>query len=213
MFVMEGNNERKINWKNHIGIIVMFAMIVCALVVVMIPEREKDVVKEMEYSSVDKICELATLRCYYHNVAEDEKQPDGLFKYGLFQFGYKKMWIEYTGIIEVGIEFSEVDISEPVDNVVTIYVPEAKVLEANADINSIGEIISDTGVFTKITAEDQANMFAMAQMSMQEGASNDASILKQAHDNAKNLLREYVINLGKQFGMEITVEWSDVPLD
>ena len=37
---------------------------------------------------------MSTLRCYYHNVAELKKNPDGLFQYGWFKYGYKKLWIE-----------------------------------------------------------------------------------------------------------------------
>lgn len=199
--------------KKHISIIIMLVLFLAAIIIIKLPQKENDISNEIEYSSVDRICELATLRCYYHNVAEDEIQPDGLFKYGLFKFGYKKMWLEYDGVIDVGIEFSEVDISPPVDNVVTIYVPEAKILDPDADIKSVGELISDKGKFTAITAEDQANMFAMAQESMKESAAKDSNILYQAHENAKKLLKEYVISLGKEMGLDLTVKWSDVPLD
>ena len=209
--------EKGVIYNNYIkkyrGILIMLVLFFIAIVIMILPQKKMEVANEIEYSSVDRICELATLRCFYHNVAEDEIQPDGLFKYGLFKFGYKKMWLEYDGIIDVGIEFSEVDISKPVDNVVTIYVPEAKILDPDADIKSVGELISDRGKFTAITAADQADMFAMAQTSMKESAAEDSSILYQAHENAKKLLKEYVINLGKEMGLDITVKWSDEPLD
>lgn len=45
----------------------------------------------VDFSGINKICELSTLRCYYHNVAELKKNPDGLFQYGWFKYGYKKL--------------------------------------------------------------------------------------------------------------------------
>ena len=47
-----------------------------------------------DFSGVKTICELSTLRCYYHNVAELKKDPDGLFQYGWFRYGFKKLWME-----------------------------------------------------------------------------------------------------------------------
>ena len=107
---------------------------------------------------------MATLKCFYHNVAEYEKQPDGLFQYGLFQYGYKKMWMEYDGVIIMGIDASKVKINGPDENnVVQIYVPEARVMNAEPDQDTMGEPIVDTGVFTKITIEEEAKALTDAQ--------------------------------------------------
>lgn len=176
--------------------------------ILLLPEKENETIHEIEYSSADRICKLATLKCYYHNVAEEEIQADWWF-----QIGYKKMWLEYDGIVEVGVDFAEVEISKPVDGIVTIYIPEAKVLSAYVESSSMNKMISDTGIFTTITAEDQANVLAMAQMSMKEAATNDKNILEQAHDNTKMLLKEYIISLGEQAGMQLAVEWSNKPLN
>lgn len=163
-----------------------------------------------EFSAVNKICELATLRCYYHDVAEYEKQPDGLFQYGLFKYGYKKFWIEYDGIIEIGIDAGRVRVNAPdKDGVVRIYVPEAQILNINADPDSMGEVISETGKFTQITAAEKAEAFARAQESMKIHAQNDSSLLTQARHNAKELLRRYVINVGQGIGRDFTVEWLE----
>jgi hypothetical protein len=162
------------------------------------------------FSAVDKICELATLRCYYHDVAEYEKQPDGLFQYGLFQYGYKKFWIEYDGVVEIGIDVNEVLVQQPDKNgVVKIYIPEARILSVDADPYSMSDPIADTGVFTTITSEDKAEAFSAAQTAMRENAETDSRILLQAYNNAKELLKQYVIRVGEQTGEQYTVEWLD----
>ena len=54
-----------------------------------------------DFSSIKSVCELSTLKCYYHNVATYEKNAHGLLK--VFGSGYKKIWIEYSGIVNLGI--------------------------------------------------------------------------------------------------------------
>lgn len=163
-----------------------------------------------EYSSVQSLCELSTLKAYYHNVVECEKSPSGIFKYGFFKVGYKKMWIEYEGYANVGIDASEVKISEPDSgNNIKIYVPEAKVLDTDADIDSIEDPILETGLFTSITLEEKAQAYSVAQTNMREEASADTFILSQARENGKEVLKQYVINLGRQIGKEYTVTFSE----
>lgn len=176
--------------------------------------QKKEVSNKAEFSAVNKVCELATLRCYYHDVAEYEKQPDGLFKYGLFQYGYKKFWIEYDGIVEIGIDVGQVQVNEPDENgAVKIYVPKAEILNINADPESMSEVVADTGKFTEITALEKADAFSEAQTTMKSNAENDSSILTQAHNNAKELLKQYVVNVGEQMGQHYTVEWISEPID
>ncbi|MCI6711347.1 MAG: DUF4230 domain-containing protein [Anaerovoracaceae bacterium] len=166
-----------------------------------------------DIASVDKICELATLKCYYHDVAEYEKQAEGLFKYRPFKYGYKKVWIEYDGIVDVGIDVSDVQINEPDrKGIVRIYVPDAKILSVSADKDTMSEPLADKGIFTKITAEDKNKAFADAQATMQKNAEADAGMLAQAKNNAKELLEQYVINVGEQTGKTYKVEWLEKPI-
>lgn len=58
-----------------------------------------------DFSGVTSVCELATLKCYYHNVAKAETEASGIFAKWL-KTGYKKIWTEYSGIIEYGIDIS-----------------------------------------------------------------------------------------------------------
>lgn len=170
--------------------------------------KKKEEKIQPEFSAVNQICELATLKCYYHDVAEYEKQPDGLLANLFFKYGYKKFWIEYDGIIEVGIDAGDVQVNEPdADGLVKIYVPEAKILNVDADLTSMKNPVSDTGIFTDITANEQSEAFSAAQAAMKDNAQNDTSILKQAHDNARELLKQYVIRVGEQMGQTFTVEW------
>lgn len=210
MSVLKENFSKKDTKKLLRNSAVTIIIVIVAVVIINIwPGQKKEEPHKAEFSDVNTICELATLRCYYHDVAEYEKQSDGLFKYG-----YKKSWIEYDGIVEIGIDVGKVQVDEPDENgVVKIYIPDAEILNINADADSMNESVSDTGIFTKITTTEKAEAFSEAQATMKNNAEADSSILLQAHDNAKKLLKQYVINIGEQIGQHYTVEWSDKPAD
>lgn len=210
-------NEDRNNDRKTYGSIVIINLIVVVFVSIIIlkyPDLEKKTEekteKKVEFSDVSKICELATLECYYHDVAEFQKDPDGLFKYGLFQYGAKRMWMEYNGIVRIGIDVGEVRVEEPTkDGIVNVYVPKAKILDINADKESISDPIEDNGMFTKVTADEKSQAFAAAQEKMKENAESDESILNQARNNAKEILKQYIVNVGKQMGQDYTVQWID----
>ena len=64
-------------------------------------------------------------------------------------------------------------------------------------------------MFTEITADEKAQAFSAAQSTMKENANSDTSLLNQARNNAKELLKRYVVNVGKQIGQNYTVEWLE----
>lgn len=162
-----------------------------------------------DFSSIKSVCELSTLKCYYHNVATYEKNAHGLLK--IFGSGYKKIWIEYSGIVNLGIDINKVDISEPdTNNVITIKIPDAEVQSTSLDKSTLSEPLTDKGVFTKITTEEKTEALSSAQQNMKETAQKDTSLLAQAKEHAKLILQGYINNLGEEFNEEYTIKWVDV---
>ena len=171
-------------------------------------KEEENIDFETEFSDRKTICELATLKSYYHNVAEYEEEASGIF--GFMGVGHKKFWIEYTGTLEAGIDASEVKISNPDENgVIKIYVPDARIMNASAENDSIKISAQETGIFTSIEGEDQAIAFSEAQKHMESSASSNTMLLNQAKERARQLLKEYVCNQGKLMGREYQIEWED----
>lgn len=165
--------------------------------------------KETDFSKIQSICEMATLKCYYHNVAKAETEASGLFKWT--GIGYKKIWIEYSGIVELGIDANKVSISKPdTDGVIKIAIPDAELLEVDLDEKSMGEPLTDTGFMTKITKEEETAALAEAQSDMEKTAQKNEALLAQAKERAKELIEGYVKNVGEQIGEEYTVEWTDI---
>lgn len=210
--IKENQEKKTKDWLSIVVMVLLFAAIAVTWLIPVVHNKQQELFDTTEFSAVDKICELATLKCYYHDVAELEKTPGGLFKYGVAKYGYKKLWMEYDGIVQVGIDVNEVKVSSPdKDGVVQIYVPKAKILDVSAQIDSMKDPISDTGWFTSITTEEKAEAFAEAQAKMKEEAQSNGSILSQAQNNAKELLKQYVINVGKQMDKQYTIQWIDNP--
>ena len=162
-----------------------------------------------DFSGVTSVCELATLKCYYHNVAKAETEASGIFAKWL-KTGYKKIWTEYSGIIEYGIDISQVTVSEPDKNgVVTVTMPDAQVLNVDVDEDSLGTPLTDTGFLTSVTTEEKTTTLAGAQEAMEQQAKENTEMLSQAKARAKTLIEEYIKNVGESIGEVYTVEWKD----
>ena len=186
--------------------------ILCLLVISMLCltgcADKKEEKKEADFSANQTVCELATLKCYYHNVAKSETEASGLFKW--LGTGYKKIRTEYSGIVELGVDVSKVSVSKPSkDDVVKVTIPDAEILSVDLDEDSMGEPLTDTGFMTKITKEEETEALAEAQNHMEETAKENGNLLNQAKERAKSLIEGYVKNVGEQIGKEYTVEWVD----
>lgn len=201
--VQEENGENKMKRKK----------IVCLLVISMLciggcGDKNQKKEEEADFSAISSVCELATLKCYYHNVAKSETEASGLFKW--LGKGYKKIWTEYSGIVELGIDVSKVSVEKPTaDGVVKVTIPDAEILSVDLDEDSMGEPLTDTGFMTKITKEEETEALAEAQNHMEETAKGNGNLLNQAKERAKSLIEGYVKNVGEQIGKEYTVEWVE----
>ena len=79
---------------------------------------------EPQISQMRSICELAVMECYYHNVAKYQEEDAAGF---LLWKKDKHFWIEYSGVVELGIDASRLSMEVSGDEV-TITIPAAKVL-------------------------------------------------------------------------------------
>lgn len=156
-------------------------------------------------TQMKSICELAVMECYYHNVAKfHEDDASGV----LWWKKDKDFWIEYSGIVKVGVDVSLVTMDID-DTVVTITIPEAEVLSCKVDSSSLTEesyIIS--GESASIDAKDEILAFDEAQRQLKEAASGNKALLVEAQQRAQSLLEDYVTNIGNAIGKTYTVKWK-----
>lgn len=163
---------------------------------------------QINLQQMQEICQLATLECYYHNVAKSDTS-----KRVLWWNTNKKLWIEYTGIVKMGIDVSKVSMEVEDDDTVVITLPNAQILGCKVDEDSLTEdsyYIEKQGLGVgDITADIQTNAFQEAQKNMREVAENDTTQLFQARQRAKSLLESYVKNIGNVIGKDYKIEWRD----
>ncbi len=168
-------------------------------------QKEQKMVEEPKVSQVKAICELAVMDCYYHNVAKYfEEDASGIWLWKKD----KKFWIEYSGVVRIGIDASQVQM-EVKDKQVEITMPKARVMNCTVDaatLNTDSFIVASDSA--KVEAEDQTKAFREAQKNMEEEASGDSALLAAAQQRAQNLLEEYVKNVGNVTGTEYTITWK-----
>lgn len=157
-----------------------------------------------QVSQMKSICELAVMDCYYHNVAKyTQEDAAGI----LWWKKDKHFWIEYSGIVKLGIDASLVNMEVKGDQI-AITLPEAAVVGCKIDSASLTE---DSYIVDKksadVKAEDESFALEEAQRKLEEAASNDKALLLEAQMRAQSLLEDYVQNIGNAVGKQYSIEW------
>lgn len=189
--------------KKIIIIIVISLIAIIGLRFVCLPKK---IDKKPELSQVRAICNLATLKTYYHNVAKLDKNKDWIFQKD------RELWIEYTGIATIGIDMSNVEMSIDGDKVVVV-LPKAKLLSIDIDEEKINEdsyfYSQDNALLfkNKITAEEQTDAINQAQNEMKNNVEENTQLLKMAQERAKDLIERYINQLGELSKVTYNIEW------
>lgn len=188
--------------KKIISILLVFMLAFSCMACAKTTEPKQEIVPQA--SQMKAICELATMKCYYHNVAKYTKEDAAGI---LWWKKDRRFWIEYDGIVTMGIDASLVDIE--VDNdTVTITIPPAKVLGFEVDETTLNEdsYIVDTKS-AKVKAEHQTEAFKQAQDHMKEEAEKDTLLLANAQQRTQKLLEDYVNNIGNCVEKTYNIKW------
>lgn len=167
----------------------------------------KEVDSQPQVSQMRSICELATMKCYYHTVAKYfEEDVEG----SLWWKKDRKFWVEYSGVVTLGIDTSMLKLEIDGDQVI-ITIPEAEVLGCKVDENSLTEesFIVDKNS-ADVLAQHQTDAYKEAQSKLEEAAQKDSALLTSAQDRAKELLENYVKTIGELMGRTYTVVFIGV---
>ena len=172
--------------------------------------KQNSIDTEPKVSQMKAICELAVMDCYYHNVAKYKKEDAEGF---LLWKKDKHFWIEYSGVVTLGIDASLVSL-EVADDEVIITIPEAQVLGCKVHTESLTK---DSFIVDKdsadIKAEDETEAFRIAQEQLAKDAASDRTLLANAQQRAQSLLEEYVMNIGKVVGKSYSIKWNYVDVE
>lgn len=165
-------------------------------------QEEKNIT--VQNTQLKNICDLATTECYYHNVAKyAEDDATG----SLWWKKDRKFWIEYTGIVKIGIDTSKLHI-ERQENKIIITLPHAEVLSCQVDPKTLTEnsFVVDSHS-AKVEAEHQTMAFKEAQEKMRQSAANNSTLMDMASQRAMELLEKYITNIGNCAGVQYEVEF------
>ena len=157
-----------------------------------------------ETSQMKSICELAVMECYYHNVAKyKEENATGI----LWWEKDRHFWMEYAGVVTIGVDTSLMNI-EVKDENVTITIPPAKVLGCKVDETTLTEdsfIVAQNSA--KVEAEHQTEAFKSAKDKLESEAKSNFTLLAAAQQRVQKLLEDYVINIGNSVGKTYKIKW------
>jgi len=161
---------------------------------------------DLKVEDLHAICELATVKCYYNNVAHIEKDKDNVFQ------RERKMWMEYEGEAIIGINMSKLKIKIN-NNTVTITMPKAEVLSISPNRDTLNDntyVSSKDGFIfkNKITTEDQEMAISKGQEEMKMAIENNGAIFVKAEDKARELIGSYIETLSKIVGKEYVIKWK-----
>ena len=166
-------------------------------------------ISKIDIKDMRAIAELATIECYFHNVAKSEEILDKAW-YEVWKKDIVKFWVEYEGIVYIGVDCDKIKVAVEGDNV-KITLP-----KANVKKSKVNELTLNKDSFyydknsEKPTVEQETKVFESAQHSMEEAAKENISLLESAEENAKELLENYVETIGEALGIEYTIEWVEV---
>ena len=157
-----------------------------------------------ETSQMKSICELAVMECYYHNVAKyKEENATGI----LWWEKDRHFWMEYAGVVTIGVDTSLMNIDVEGENV-TITIPPAKVLGCKVDETTLTEdsfIVAQNSA--KVEAEHQTEAFKSAKDKLESEAKSNFTLLAAAQQRVQKLLEDYVTNIGNSVGKTYKIKW------
>ena len=157
-----------------------------------------------ETSQMKSICELSVMKCYYHNVAKyKEENATGM----LLWKKDRHFWMEYAGVVTIGIDATQLSI-EVEDENVTITIPPAKVLGCKVDETTLTEdsfIVAQNSA--KVEAEHQTEAFKSAKDKLESEAKSNFTLLAAAQQRVQKLLEDYVTNIGNSVGKTYKIKW------
>ena len=173
---MEENQKKKKGFKYIIYIAVALFIVAASFIVLKKVRFEK----EFDYDAIKKISNLHTLKCSFKNVATKEFSDIR---------GKEKIIIEYTAIVDIGIDIKEVTVDK--DNK-TISIPKAKVLYKNYDTNSIKIYDSKFKFWSKIDNDLTQELLSTSLDDLVLEVEGNEYIMQKAQSLAKSQLANLV---------------------
>ncbi len=181
------------------------ALLAAGWLVLMPSCGKKEPLPQPDLTRMKAICQLSVMDCYYHNVVKFRQEDASQF---LWLTWDKYFWIEYDGVVTLGIDISQLDMDMD-DKRVKITLPPAEVQKCRVNEETL---TPDSFIVAKdsarITAEDERLAFERAQADMEAAAAGDRALLAQAQQRAQQLLEDYIRNFETLTGEHYEIVWE-----
>ena len=161
--------------------------------------------RQLNEDNIRAICELATYKCYYNNVAKLDIPK----KY--WPQRDRVLWMEYEGVATIGVDMSKLTVVMK-KNKIVIGLPSAELLDVSPVLESMNEksyIYSQDGFVVKnhITTKDQTEALVKGQQEMTDAVNGNNAIFIKAEKRAKELIEGFI---RKMYGEKYKIEWKQI---
>lgn len=114
--------------------------------------------------------------------------------------------MDYAGTIVCGCDLNEIRITqEGNSNRVKITVPQSKILDIYADVNSFMINHQKSGIFAKNIKIEEQNEWIAQDLKSQEQAAIEEGILKRSNDNIRQVLNSIIESKGLNENFEVEI--------
>lgn len=163
-----------------------------------------------ELNTIKEICELETLTVKCNDVIKATKNAGKGWEHVLEKD--REYWVEYTGVVEMGVNTDETNIKVRNDKVY-IDLPEAEVLDVHIEESSINKdsiyVSNDSFINpNKFSAEDQTDIINDAQNQLRTAFEKDKEIKAETTEATKEAIENYIDKLGKSFNVDYEIIWE-----
>ena len=189
---------------------IVASILICIMLFVFSSCGEKSAANaELDFSEIKSICNIATLECYYHNVAEGIKTKGTGALHLLEQD--QKCWIEYTGTVLLGVDGEKVQVKVDGNNI-TITIPQAKVIRLGYDESENFIVYTSKQLIplNKITEDEKTDWLKEGQAEMLEVAQNNNVLLNSAQKRAKEIITDYIEQVGAVTNRTYNIIWEEI---
>ena len=150
------------------------------------------------------IAELATVDAYYHNVT---KVYDKAYEEWLWIDKPLNFWIDSEYIVTYGLDADLITFSIK-DNVVTVTIPEARVLKKKNSVNENNTYVARDSV--DVGTEELKIAYKETEDKIDKSAKANTLLLEKAQLQAKQLITNYINKVGSANNINYEIKWIEV---
>lgn len=186
--------------KRIVSIFITLLMLPSSILVLCNADNSNDYTVDPD--QIRKICGLATVECYFTNIAKSTTSDDHFYTKN------SDFWFTYSGSVKVGLA-SNVSIQQD-GNTIIISLPQVEMLDVSVSYPDDESIIrTSSGLFyADVSSEDITQARDAEEARIILAVSNNAGIRDSVLSKAKLLIQNYVSTIDELSGDEHSIVWQ-----